>query len=87
MSRSRRKYRGLGHNQSHTKQGKAWKQIWKQQGRARVKAMDDDDAVPPPCHKSNCWDGNLTDEDFEDIASRRSKGYSPKRMKHKFWGK
>lgn len=87
MSRSYRKYHGLNHTQSGTKRGKAWKKIWKQQDRARMKAMDDDDAVPPPCHKSNCYDGKLTDEDFEYMAKRRSKGYSAKRMKHKFWGK
>lgn len=87
MSRSYRKYKGLGHNMSHSKQGKAWKKIWTQQDRARAKAMDDDNVVPRPCHKSNCYDGKVTDKDFEWFASRRSEGYSRERKKHKFWGK
>lgn len=87
MSRSYRKYKGLSHNMSSTKRGRGWNKTLRRIDRARSKAMPDDDATFRPCHKSNCYDGKITDEDFEYIAGRRSKGYSPNRTKHKFWGK
>ena len=88
MSRSYRKYRGLSHTQSNTKQGKAWKKIDRKRTRAQAKASEDGVELAKKCARGNYYGGNCFSEfDYEYIASRRSLGYSSKRVKHKIWGK
>lgn len=88
MSRSYRKYKGLSHTQSDTKQGKSIKRIYHKQVRARAKSGEDGLTAAQRCHPSNCYDGAcFTAQVYRDIATRRSEGYSEKRVEHKLMGK
>lgn len=86
MSRSYRKYSGLNHTWSDTKQGKAEKKISHQRIRARAKASEDGIEEAKRCARGNCYD-HLADADFEYMAKKRGHGYSPKRVKHRLLGK
>ena len=85
MSRSIRKYKGLRHNWYNGKD----RQIRHQAVRAYIKEHGEDAApVARKCHKSNHYDGWISNEDdAKDIASRRSEGYSHKRVIHRLFGK
>jgi hypothetical protein len=88
MSRSYRKYRGLNHTQSDTKQGKAWKKLDRKRARARAKVSEDGVEQAKKCAPGNLYDGrSFTESDCEYMASKRSRGYSPKRVKHRLLGK
>ena len=88
MSRSYRKYHGLSHTQSNTKQGKAWKKIDRKRTRAQAKASEDGVELAKKCARGNLYVGKyFSESDYEYVASRRSLGYSPKRVKHRFLGK
>ena len=88
MSRSYRKYRGLSHTQSGTKQGKAWKKLDRKRARARAKVSEDGIELAKKCAPGNLYDGkSFSESDYEHIASKRSHGYSPKRVKHRLLGK
>lgn len=86
MSRSVRKYQGLSHTQSDTKQGKAWKKIKRRRARARAKVSEDGIQEAKVCAKGNYYN-SFTEEDFEYIAGKHSDGYSPSRVKHRLQGK
>lgn len=88
MSRSYRKYYGLSHTQSDTKQGKVWKKLDRKRVRARAKASEDGVEQAKKCARGNLYDGkSFSETDCEYIASKRSCGYSPKRVKHRLLGK
>lgn len=88
MSRSYRKYKGLNHTWSDTKQGKATKKISHRQIRAKAKASEDGIELAKKCARGNCYDGkSFSESDYEYMASKRSHGYSPKRVKHRLLGK
>ena len=88
MSRSYRKYKGLNHTWSDTKQGKTTKKISRRQIRAKAKASEDGVELAKKCARGNCYDGkSFTESDYEYMASKRSHGYSPKRVKHRLLGK
>lgn len=88
MSRSYRKYFGLNHTWSDTKQGKAAKKISHRRTRAKAKASEDGVELAKKCARGNCYDGkSFSESDYEYMASKRSRGYSPKRVKHRLLGK
>ena len=88
MSRSYRKYHGLNHTQSDTKRGKAWKKLDRKRARARAKVSEDGVELAKKCARGNLYDGESFSESVgEHIASKRSHGYSPKRVKHRLLGK
>lgn len=88
MSRSYRKYRGLLHTESDTKQGKEWKKIQTRNTRAKAKQSEDGITEAKKCARGNCYDGEcFTEENFKSESRRRSTGYSPQRVKHKLMGK
>lgn len=88
MSRSYRKYKGLNHTWSDTKQGKVSKKLSHRQIRAKAKASEDGIELAKKCARGNLYDGKSFSEFvYEDGASRRSNGYSPKRVKHRLFGK
>ena len=88
MSRSYRKYKGLNHTWSDTKQGKAAKKLSHRQIRAKAKASEDGIELAKKCSRGNCYDGkSFSESEYECSASRRSHGYSPKRVKHCLFGK
>lgn len=88
MSRSYRKYRGLSHTQSDTKRGKAWKKLDIKRARARAKVSEDGIEQAKKCAPRNLYDGRSFSEPVcEYVASKRSRGYSPKRVKHRLLGK
>lgn len=88
MSRSYRKYQGLNHTWSDTKQGKAWKKQEHQRTRARAKVSEDGIELAKKCAPGNRYDGkSFSESDYEYMASKRSRGYSAKRVKHRLLGK
>jgi hypothetical protein len=88
MSRSYRKYQGLNHTQSDTKQGKVWKKLDRKRIRARAKVSEDGIELAKKCAPGNCYDGkSFSESDYEYMASKRSRGYSAKRVKHRLLGK
>lgn len=89
MSRSVRKYKGLLHTQSNTKQGKVWKKLDRRRTRARAKVSEDGIEEAKRCARGNCYDGlwMVDDSELEDIAARRSPGYSKDRVRHRLLGK
>ena len=88
MSRSYRKYYSFSHIQSDTKQGKAWKKIDRRRTRAKAKVSEDGVELAKKCARGNLYVGKyFSESDYEYVASRRSPGYSPKRVKHHFLGK
>lgn len=88
MTRSYRKYKGLNHTWSVTKQGKAAKKLSHRQIRAKAKASEDGVELAKKCARGNCYDGkSFSESNYENSASRRSNGYSPKLVKHLLLGK
>ena len=88
MSRSYRKYKGLNHTWSDTKQGKAIKKISHRQIRAKAKVSEDGIELAKKCAPGNRYDGkSFSESDYEYMASKRSRGYSAKRVKHRLLGK
>ena len=70
MSRSYRKYKGLNHTWSDTKQGKATKKISHRQIRAKAKASEDGVELAKKCARGNRYDGkSVSESDFEYMAS------------------
>ena len=83
MSRSYRKYAGLDHSWC------AEKRINHKKLRARAK---DEGADASPdlrrCHKSNCYDGMMNNDDAAKYwAARRSQDYDWRRVQHQWRGK
>ena len=90
MSRSVRKYNGLSHTWSDTKQGKRTKVKGRRVLRARLKSdFEANEPIGRKCHKCNMWDGRIMGRmeyaDYE--AKKKGHGYDPRRKLHKLFAK
>lgn len=88
MSRSYRKYSGLNHTQSDTKQGKALKRQRLRETRRKLK-LDAEGYAPlgRKCHKNNFYDKCVINGAEEEWLQYRSEGYKIERLSHKLRGK